>query len=535
MASVTYWSQLQPSPRGQSIAEGLAARIRDPAWLLCRQWQVGEFQGVDGGSPAYARIGSHTARLASAQLGSSKAALAEGDQLEPIVEAEPLGTDLATRVELGQTFETLAPAALRKKFRDAYPIAPAGQDADPVTARFLAVCAGKATDGVALYTAAKTAQKANKPLPPKPALPAASRAAAAKAVAAFVDWVETTWGSLGDGEPSAWDATRLDYGASVTAAKLNLDTAPDPEGALDWYAFDLVSGTPPTTSPTQASVMPGHVRFRGMPNARWWDFESAKTDFGAILPDPRDLAKLLFADFLLLHGDDWFLAPLDVPAGSLCWIDSLTVTDVFGVTISIPRADAAPGTRWTLFSTRDRESGGPAPFLVVPSSAASSMLIGGPLEEVHLLRDETADMAWAIEHVVEGPTGAPQLEPPPPPSPPPVGAPASLVYQLQSPIRASWFPLMPVPTPGGSVALVAGTVEGGPNAPSGRMVKRLSASGFQLPEEEVSRAGVRLERIACRTRSSDGRARLWIARRRHIGAGEASSGLRYDDARRVDL
>jgi hypothetical protein len=143
-------------------------------------------------------------------------------------------------------------------------------------------------------------------------------------------------------------------------------------------------------------------------------------------------------------------------------------------------------------------------------------------------------MAWAIEHVVEGPTGAPQLEQPPPESPAPVGAPAPLAYQLQSPIPASWFPLLPVATAAGAVALVAGTVEGGPTAPSGRLVKRLSASGFQLPEEEVSRAGVRLERIACRSRTSDGRSRLWIARRRHIGAGEASSGLRYDEARPVE-
>jgi hypothetical protein len=93
---------------------------------------------------------------------------------------------------------------------------------------------------------------------------------------------------------------------------------------------------------------------------------------------------------------------------------------------------------------------------------------------------------------------------------------------------------MPVVTTAGAVALVAGTVESGPDTPSGRLVKRLSASGFQLPEEEVSRAGVRLERVACRTRTSDGRSRLWVARRRHIGAGEASSGLHYDEARPVE-
>ena len=30
MASITYWSQLQPSPRSPSIEDGLAAAVRDP-------------------------------------------------------------------------------------------------------------------------------------------------------------------------------------------------------------------------------------------------------------------------------------------------------------------------------------------------------------------------------------------------------------------------------------------------------------------------------------------------------------------------
>ncbi len=47
-------------------------------------------------------------------------------------------------------------------------------------------------------------------------------------------------------------------------------------------------------------------------------------------------------------------------------------------------------------------------------------------------------------------------------------------------------------TAGGAIALVAGTVDGGPRAPSGRLVQRLSADGFQLPEEEIGRAGVQL-------------------------------------------
>jgi hypothetical protein len=267
-----------------------------------------------------------------------------------------------------------------------------------------------------------------------------------------------------------------------------------------------------------------------MPGARWWDFEGSKTDFGAVVPDTRDLTKLLLIDFLLLHGDDWYLAPLDVAAGSVCFVDSLTVVDVFGTAAPVARAESLPGAaRWTMFAT-SAAGGSIAPFVVVPATARAALQAGAAIEEVHLLRDETADMAWAIEHVVEGPTGAPQREPLPPPFAPPTDAPAPLVYQLATPLPASWFPLLPVATPGGGIALVAGTVEGGPRAPSGRIVARLAAAGFQLPDREVPRAGVQLSRAMYRSRSADGGMHLWIARRAQIGAGEASSGLRYDAA-----
>ena len=56
MPSITYWSRLEPSPRGTSIAESVAARVRDPLWMLTRQWQLGEFQGENAGSPMPANI-----------------------------------------------------------------------------------------------------------------------------------------------------------------------------------------------------------------------------------------------------------------------------------------------------------------------------------------------------------------------------------------------------------------------------------------------------------------------------------------------
>jgi hypothetical protein len=527
MPSITYWSQLQPSPRAPSIAESLAARVRDPAWLLGRQWQLGEFEGADAGSVAFARIASHVAPLSAAQAGAVTIPLAGGQLLEPALLDEPLHADLPTRVELGQTFEQLlaelgGTTQARDQVRAAFPIAPAAASAGEAEARFLRVCAGRAADGAALYAAARNAPNH---------LPPGVDAGAQPALAAFVAWVEATWRGVGDADPAAWDASHLGYDVSVQAqapggAGYTLAGQPDSQADLDWYAFDLTASTPaPPAASTAVSVMPGHVRFRGMPSARWWDFEGRKTDFGALTPDTRDLAKLLFMDFMLLHGDDWYLAPLEVPAGSLSFLDSLTVRDVFGVEAAVPRA-GAPG--WALFSTTDVPHRGLAPFLVVPATASAALSAGAPVEEVHLLRDETADMAWAVEHIVEGPTGETRLEPPPPPPAPLTGAPAPLAYQLATPLPPAWFPLLPVAS-GGTVALVAGTVEGGA-APVSRVVTRLRAPGFQLPDREVPRAGIRMQRAVCRSRSADGKMHLWLARRKLVGAGEASSGLRYDQA-----
>jgi hypothetical protein len=51
--ALTWWNRLEPRPRSPEVADTLAAKIRDPLWMLTRQWQFGEFQGEDAGSPAW--------------------------------------------------------------------------------------------------------------------------------------------------------------------------------------------------------------------------------------------------------------------------------------------------------------------------------------------------------------------------------------------------------------------------------------------------------------------------------------------------
>ena len=63
MSSITTWMRLEPVSRNSEMKASLQARVYDPLWLLARQWQLGEFQGEDNGSPITARWQGESARI----------------------------------------------------------------------------------------------------------------------------------------------------------------------------------------------------------------------------------------------------------------------------------------------------------------------------------------------------------------------------------------------------------------------------------------------------------------------------------------
>ena len=63
MPSITSWMRLEPHTRNAEMKTSVQARIYDPLWLLGRQWQVGEFQGEDSGTPIVARLRADVSRL----------------------------------------------------------------------------------------------------------------------------------------------------------------------------------------------------------------------------------------------------------------------------------------------------------------------------------------------------------------------------------------------------------------------------------------------------------------------------------------
>ena len=159
------------------------------------------------------------------------------------------------------------------------------------------------------------------------------------------------------------------------------------------------------------------------------------------------------------------------------------------------------------------------------------MTEGAPIEEVIFARDETANMVWAIEHVVQGPTGDPRerrLEPQP--SQDFVTAPGTdLTYRLESQVPAWWIPMVPVANgTSGGFHLRKGSFSA-VDAAQGRI---LAAVPLDLFEEEVPREGVVVRRVPSLARDDQGKLRRWIARRVSVARGEASSSLAWDRALR---
>ena len=56
MARIAPAQQLFAYNTSANIADALAARIKDPLWFLARQWQTGEFEAENGGSPSVLSI-----------------------------------------------------------------------------------------------------------------------------------------------------------------------------------------------------------------------------------------------------------------------------------------------------------------------------------------------------------------------------------------------------------------------------------------------------------------------------------------------
>jgi metal-sulfur cluster biosynthetic enzyme len=405
------WLRLEPRCRCGDFSRGLEARTADPLWMLARQWQLGEFQAEDAGSPIRVDLSYETRKMTDVKN-------AEGDflenaslPLETVVEREAINLrDWRMRVQIGQKFERLlrvhsrAPEKAIEVYRQKYPITPLADmefvSTDSATRRFIRLMAGRAIDGYLLWHPAS--------IPDIPLLQESelSQGEFNNVINGLKAWYHSMYSQPDDETKPAWQPQTLDYHFTVeddSDSRTSLVAGDYRNGELDWHSFSASSiGT--LNVGESIPCTPTQVSFTGMPNARWWAFEDGRVDFGKMDVATTDLTKMALMQFALIYGDDWFMLPFDLELGHAVRITELVVTDVFGKTfpISVGRTDDAdPLKSFVLFEP----SSAPEMYFVPPIVGFREE--SAPLEEVRFLRDEMANMVWAVEHTVPNGLGDP--------------------------------------------------------------------------------------------------------------------------------
>ena len=561
-------SRLEGLPLSADLQPALSAEVADPLWLLCRQWQFLEFAGEDAGTPIDVRVEGERSELSRYLAGSLDADsttrahdyLGADLGLETAVEAEPVRAHHARlAVEAGVQLQwTLNVGRLNDLFAAAYPYVPVPADAaDRTGAEWQALAGTRSIDARALFAALtplRDATGALTGLPPEPVVPPELQDQALERLGRWMRWYETAL--VDPSVAEAWNPTRQEYAfavsAQTSAGEVSLAADEYTDGELDWYSMSVSPASlgaatvprPPATHTAQP-VLPTPVEYAGKPADRFWEFEDAGVNFGAMDAGPTDLTRVLLVEFSLVYGNDWYVVPLRLPVGSLFRVTSFTVRDTFGVTSTLTRSQNVTGPRWSVFDLVDDH-------LFLPPTLAQS-LSGPPVEQVQLARDESANLAWGIERSVPGVSGDPYERKDEAPDQatdgavvdPRVGS--ALVYRLASSVPDYWIPFAPVSVDPAAaqtnpvIQLERRTIQRvGPDGvrrpvqPKGLLLRSdptrppESEPPLRVEEEEVPREGALVERGFQYARWFGGARLLWLGRRKTVGRGESSSGLRFD-------
>ena len=554
------WTRLEPQGSAGDPRPGIEARVHDPLWLMGRQWQLGEFEGEDAGTPLTVRVVTRTAavdRWASGDTGAPREFGRAGTELlEPLVEREPVapgGPGLRARAEAAVTlFAALADDGLahhRDRLVEHCPLDldpshyPDGTHAalDPEWGRLRRLLDGRAVADGELICQALDVEDLPDWLDPADQ---GEADALREVLAEWRDWYRAEIGPAPGGD-DCWVGDRLEYHFRVAAGTRCYDAPAHGGGEIGWHSFDSMpdaglpepdgaAAPPPDELREVHALLASPLRYPGMPADRLWEMEDAQVNLGQIESEPWDLARLLVAEFALTYGNDWLVVPIDIPYGSVTTVESVIYRTTFGEHFVVrPTGDVSPDGQWRMFviTTPDGED---RDGLLIPPGAVA-VQDGPAVEEVLFLRDEMANLAWAVERLVQGPSGfardrSRERDDPRPVTPGPVPR-AQLDYLLQTGLPARWIPYLPRTSGYRAVELVQGRMtdtQGQPVPPTGLLLNEADVQ--TIKDAEIPREGVFVRRRPSLTRRADGTYVRWTTRRISVGRGEGSSRLAFDSA-----
>lgn len=441
MAGTTQiWNRLEPRPRTNSFKRAIKAEIRDPLWMLSRQWQMGELNAEDTGTAAFARLDMQTSRINRiAKKNDAYVGLADTMPLECMVEREEIEPDLLQRLELGRVFlkflktrlasdAGLSGAALDTaiddvrgtlQFQFAKPTVPSSNKVDhpqfystpELEQATMTLENGRGLDGYKLVKLAGslsssiTFTNSN----------AARIAALNNAQVDLQQWYASVYSQPSTGSTEDyWLQNHLEYQFACSAPRTGsgytvLSAREYYQGHLDWYSFNikdqdpnfatLVNGQPnrEVIESKPFTVIPSKISFGGMPAPRYWEMENRRIDIGNMRASTTDTATLLVSEFAMIYSNDWTLLPYTVPTGSILNLRKVLVTDVFG---QVTHVSAGAEANWNMFNNKVEGATTIDARLFVPP-VVQNMEESEPIESVTFMRDEMSNMVWAIENTIK--------------------------------------------------------------------------------------------------------------------------------------
>jgi hypothetical protein len=594
--AITRWNRLEGRPRTHDFDRALRAELRDALWMLARQWQMGEFQGDDAGSPILALACIDASTIHRFQAGQEQAEpLDSAEPLEARVERRPLPLraegqylSLDLRLLVGRRWLKLldrefTSGGLSTDYGDAYTARYPVPVPDPTRKTDAAVCAhldvwqmssaaaGRAMDGIALLEhLADSSHHAYDGVGADPADEPKLTALAEK----LHGWLTSLIVQPSAGNDNVWLSERLEYQFAVSAQDLTsipfrsrelvMRAEEYYQGHLDWYVLERrpdeaqLSGPPLRPAKLERYIhtfLPASIVFEGMPNTRWWAFEDRRTNFGEVRPDTTDLGKLLLMEFGLVYANDWFVLPYTLAIGQVAEVRGIAISSVFNERFWIEPSRERSAQDWekwamfTLSASVAEQQAPPTRLVLLPSS--QKVQESAPVEEIALIRDEVANMVWAIEnriplpsgkskpggeaareyrqylqHLIGKSTAGPETAVP-------------IRYQVMNGVPEQWIPFIPVHVAGSTHetqlqrAAMPRIIENDPNPPEKvrprtTLLRQNFPQAYFIQEQEVPRAGLVVRQSYQRTRWAGGKVFTWLGVRKLTGRGEGMSGLQFD-------
>lgn len=559
--AVIGYNRLEGVPDSPDYRKALGAEIHDALWMLTRQWQMGEFDAEDAGTPVKSKILVDVQQMTHIQTGENNInPIDPSFPLEMTVEQEAWNPDLTFRMAAGKLLkEVLVENNLGaeislfiEKFKvqlleNAKPDSGEGRlysmiRFNRVDASIFDSLKNRVLDGYAFYQYLNLPGDEYDNWVRSISMDAVVIDRANKAGKDFKGQFEFFYGDQTNKLNLCWKPESLEYQFSIMN-DADPNTATVLEAAsylgdrLDWYDFEIKKTGNVSVETSMHTFVPGPVTYPGMPESRWWQMEESIINFGNVNVKTTDLPTLMLIDFALIYGNDWMLIPLPMKLNSLCTVKGILIKDVFGFHTFVPPVDRSANNswdKWSLFSqyASDHKKDPPA-FYLAP--ALTKSIEEEPLEKVSFLRDEVSNMVWAFENIVPGAMGkglrgteiatqedkADDITP---------GSELVLKYILGKKVPFYQVPFIPVKVPFDSshsqMRLQRAAMPTGSNS-RGVLLTEVP-SPFYIREEEIPGVGTMVNRHWQRSRWINGVVSQWIGREKQTGKSEGNASLEFD-------